>query len=52
MGASGAGKTTLLNLLAARIATAWNQRIEGDVILNDGIKVDQSIFGKYGVYVM
>lgn len=40
MGASGAGKTTLLNVLAARIALGGKKSLEGDVMMNDEIKVD------------
>ena len=52
MGASGAGKTTLLNVLAARIALGGKKSLEGDVMMNDEIKVDQESFGKFGAYVM
>ena len=40
MGASGAGKTTLLNVLAARVALTRSKRLEGDILLNDEIKVN------------
>lgn len=40
MGASGAGKTTLLNALAARVAISGKNKLTGDILMNDEIRVD------------
>ncbi len=52
MGSSGAGKTSLLNMLSDRISTRNGQRLSGDVMVNDGLKLDQHVFGNFGAYVM
>lgn len=52
MGASGAGKTSLLNILADRISTAvGNVKLNGTVLMNDGIPVTKINFSLYGGYV-
>ena len=52
MGSSGAGKTSFLNLLCDRIPSSRKNKLQGEVLLNDSLKVSQSNFGKYGAYVM
>lgn len=52
MGASGAGKTSLLNILSERVTSSTKTKVEGDIIVNDKIKLDDSNFGKLAGYVM
>ena len=52
MGASGAGKTSLMNCLSARVNLGNGSKLTGQVLMNDTAKIDQSIFGNYGAYVM
>ena len=52
MGASGAGKTTLLNLLSDRIKHASNKKIDGDILINESVKLTQNNFGNFAAYVM
>lgn len=52
MGASGAGKTTLLNALCDRLDTRGTANFEGEVYVNDTLKVTQNNYGKFGAYVM
>ena len=52
MGASGAGKTTLLNLLSDRITHNSSKKIEGDILINESMKLTQSTFGNFAAYVM
>lgn len=52
MGASGAGKTSLLNILADRVnAKAYNTKLSGNILFNDGIPVIKENFARYGGYV-
>lgn len=52
MGASGAGKTSLLNALSDRIGLKKGDSLTGDIRLNDKYRLTQSVFGKFGNYVM
>lgn len=52
MGSSGAGKTSLLNILAQRIDLGGNNKITGDLMLNDTLPFSPQIFAKVGAYVM
>ena len=52
MGASGAGKTSLMNCLSARVNLTNGNRQDGNIYLNDTAKVNQTLFGNYGAYVM
>ena len=52
MGASGAGKTSLMNCLSSRVNLTNGNKLTGQVLMNDTAKMDQSIFGNYGAYVM
>lgn len=52
MGASGAGKTSLMNALSDRIGLANGATLNGDILVNDSLKLDQKFFGSYATYVM
>lgn len=52
MGSSGAGKTSLLNVLSDRISLNNGATLEGEVVMNDSIKVTQQTFGSVAGYVM
>ena len=52
MGSSGAGKTSLLNILSDRASTKRGNTIEGKVLLNDTITLNQNSFGSIAGYVM
>jgi ABC-type multidrug transport system ATPase subunit len=52
MGSSGAGKTSLLNILSDRIGKKRGQKIEGKVLVNDSMELNQDLFGKVAGYVM
>lgn len=52
MGASGAGKTSLMNALSDRIGLANGATLNGDILVNDSLKLDQKLFGSYATYVM
>lgn len=52
MGASGAGKTSLLNILSERVTSSTKTKVDGEIIVNDKIKLDDSNFGKLAGYVM
>ena len=52
MGASGAGKTTLLNILAQRSKSLRNGNIEGEILVNDRLALDENVFSQIGAYVM
>lgn len=49
MGSSGAGKTTLLNILSGQIGSKG--KVEGDVLLNDSVRVTDNNFGSFAAYV-
>ena len=51
MGSSGAGKTTLLNIISDQVPSSSTSQLEGDVMVNDEIKVTQDNFGSYAAYV-
>lgn len=51
MGSSGAGKTTLLNLLADQIPSTKSSKLEGEVLINDSMRVRDRNFGTYAAYV-
>ena len=51
MGSSGAGKTTLLNILSNQLEKPRHSNLEGDVMLNDEVKVTRRNFGAYAGYV-
>jgi ABC-type multidrug transport system ATPase subunit len=52
MGSSGAGKTSLLNIISDRIKSNYNNKITGEVLVNENIKLNNTVFGKVGAYVM
>jgi len=52
MGASGAGKTSLLNAICDRIKTDSKNKLVGDILVNDQIKMTTEVFGCFGKYVM
>jgi len=52
MGASGAGKTSLLNIISKRIGKHSNNTLEGELMINDKLKVNDDNFGKLCGYVM
>jgi ABC-type multidrug transport system ATPase subunit len=52
MGASGAGKTSLLNMLSDRISRDNGQKLSGEILINDSLKLSQSVFGSLAAYVM
>lgn len=39
MGSSGAGKTSLLNIISDRAANKRGNKIEGDIKINDSLKL-------------
>jgi ABC-type multidrug transport system ATPase subunit len=51
MGSSGAGKTSLLNILCDQVSMSKGTKLEGQVLLNDEIKVTHNNFGSYAAYV-
>mmetsp|Transcript_23191 Transcript_23191/g.23082 ORF Transcript_23191/g.23082 Transcript_23191/m.23082 type:complete len:508 (+) Transcript_23191:95-1618(+) len=51
MGSSGAGKTTLLNILSDQISKKKDTSLEGQVLINDSIKVTSDNFGSFAAYV-
>jgi ABC-type multidrug transport system ATPase subunit len=40
MGASGAGKTSLLNMLSDRISSRDGQKVTGDIMINDTLRLN------------
>ena len=52
MGSSGAGKTSLLNMLSDRIRRTSDNKIEGNIRINDTTELTQEVFGKVGAYIM
>lgn len=52
MGSSGAGKTSLLNILSQRAAERKGTKIEGEIMVNDTMKITQELFGSIAGYVM
>ncbi len=52
MGASGAGKTSLLNMLSDRISQSNGQKVSGDIMINDTMRLTQQVFGSLAAYVM
>jgi len=52
MGSSGAGKTSLLNAISDRIKTDKKNVLNGDILVNDQIKMTGEVFGMHGKYVM
>ena len=52
MGASGAGKTSLLNILSDRVSTANGAKLNGDIMINDTMRMDDKNFGLISGYVM
>ena len=51
MGSSGAGKTTLLNILSDQISKGKHSKLEGDVLINDEVRVTDDNFGSFAAYV-
>lgn len=51
MGSSGAGKTSLLNILCDQVSKSKNAKLEGQVLINDEVKVTNSNFGSFAAYV-
>lgn len=52
MGSSGAGKSSLLNILSDRVSLRKNDKLTGNIMINDTIKLDKDVFGKNAAYVM
>jgi ABC-type multidrug transport system ATPase subunit len=52
MGSSGAGKTSLLNILSDRISNRDGQKVSGDIMINDSLRLKQNVFGSLAAYVM
>jgi ABC-type multidrug transport system ATPase subunit len=52
MGSSGAGKTSLLNIISDRVKKTKENRIEGEILINDNVVMKQETFGQIGAYVM
>jgi len=52
MGASGAGKTSLLNMLSDRVSEKNGNTVKGTIMINDTVKLEQSVFGSLAAYVM
>lgn len=52
MGSSGAGKTSLLNLISDRMRHGGDNKISGEIKINDKVDLTQGEFGKFGAYVM
>jgi len=52
MGSSGAGKTTLLNILADQVNRPSKSKLDGEVLLNDSMKITSDNFGAYAAYVL
>jgi ABC-type multidrug transport system ATPase subunit len=51
MGSSGAGKTTLLNILSNQLSNKRGTKLEGEVLINDELKVTNKNFGSFAAYV-
>jgi len=51
MGSSGAGKTTLLNIISDQVSRNKNRKLEGEVYVNDEIRITDDNFGSFAAYV-
>ena len=52
MGSSGAGKTSLLNILSDRVALINKAKLQGEVMFNDTVPINQDTYARYAAYVM